>query len=99
MKIFEIFRKNLVQKYYMGQQAKKYEQGRKKNQKWKFEEDVFVEFFKAICTNTDNMVVADIPVGTNRFYQYLDSSSNVQIVYGIDLSQDMLLESKKKPTK
>ncbi|MEJ6390307.1 hypothetical protein [Gymnodinialimonas ulvae] len=77
---------------YRGSLVKSYEKSRKNNPKWAFEEDTLRTVMNAIDPS-EKRIVADIPVGTNRFYQFLDDDPEIKIVHCIDNSVDMLIES------
>lgn len=97
MKLASFFPTGLIKRYYSGRLVDRYEKSRKSSKRWKFENDAFREFLDKIVAHNSELVVADIPVGTNRFYQDLEASSKVCSVYGLDLSADMLREASKKP--
>jgi SAM-dependent methyltransferase len=88
----------LVNKYYIRKNASKYEETRKYEEKWVFEESSLEKIMEQLPA-AEIAYVADIPIGTNRFYAYLDLNPSVKLVYGCDLSPDMLSEAIKKKSR
>ncbi len=86
---------SIINKLYSGKKSLNYEKNRS-NQKWKFEQENVELFLKK---NQDIYSILDAPIGTNRFGKIIDKLNNIKIFHGLDLSDDMLLQSKKKNTK
>lgn len=86
---------NIINKLYSGKKSLNYEKNRN-NQKWKFEQENVELFLKK---NQDIFSILDAPIGTNRFGKIIDKLNYIKIFHGLDLSDDMLLQSKKKNTK
>lgn len=85
---------NLVDKFYQGDNAEVYEDRRKKNPKWQFEDDVLDSVLNQYESEIKSII--DAPVGTGRFikrYSLLDNSISI---YGIDYSEDMIKEAAAK---
>ncbi|MEM6389101.1 MAG: hypothetical protein AAF825_04600, partial [Pseudomonadota bacterium] len=83
---------SLIESYYEGRNVDEYEAKRRTNPKWSFEESS-LETVIAGLSSDEKRTIADVPVGTNRFYQFLDADPDVKIVYCIDYSADMLTAS------
>ena len=80
--------------YYVGEEAKKYDQIRKSQQAWKKEEEILNDLLKKISKFEGIKGILDIPVGTGRFLQLYENFA--EFVIGIDASNDMLYEARKK---
>lgn len=83
---------SLIDKYYRGKSVTAYEDKRKRNPKWTFEEHGLETALSSIQAR-EKKTIGDIPVGTNRFYQLLNDDANIELVYCIDYSADMLTAS------
>lgn len=73
---------------YRGAEAASYEARRRDQDKWKREAAALSELFGDVRGG----VVADIPVGTGRFFQ-LYSAVGFKEIHGADRSEDMLAEA------
>lgn len=74
---------------YNSDVAKGYDQSRENERHWARENEFVRQFMEK--TNAANLL--DLPVGTGRFIQYYDKLSSI---YGIDISDSMLSEARKK---
>lgn len=83
---------SLIDRLYKGQNVATYEASRRNNPKWSFEESGVKTVLDGLAPE-EKTSVADIPVGTNRFYHLLDSDADIKIVYCVDYSEDMLTAS------
>lgn len=90
-------RKSLVDRFYTGKRAVQYEAGRNSSDKWRFEEESLMDLFSGL-TDSEVETVADIPVGTNRFAEFLETRAEVRRVYCVDLSIDMLAQAMSRQT-
>ena len=85
--------KNLIS-LYKKDKASNYEAVRKSSSKWYFENSTLNRYIKTIDSEIAKII--DAPVGTGRFFQiYSDNFENIAIT-GLDLSNDMIKEAKKK---
>lgn len=91
-----LLRKNLIDRYYSGARANRYEEARSRSSKWQFEEKSLIGIINKL-PKSEIEKIADIPVGTNRFSDLFESCNDIKRVYGIDLSVDMLAQAMIKP--
>lgn len=91
--IRRMYDKGLIDKHYTGDKAKRYDEGRNKNPKWKFEQDYVEQFIK---NHKDVSTVIDAPLGTNRFADVLNDTDHIKRVYGYEYADDMISEAYKK---
>ena len=80
---------------YKGEKAEKYEEERKKSDKWHKEQKAVRGFLKKITQREDRPSILDIPVGTGRFFPIYNELP-VGHVMGVDASEDMLKHAEKK---
>ncbi len=84
---------NIIDKFYTGGKAAKYEESRKNNPKWQFEDECLINTLKKL---NDVYTIVDAPVGTGRFVLfYHDINPNYKL-YGVDYSKDMLRLAQEK---
>ena len=85
---------NIIKKYYQGDNAKNYEEGRSKSLKWRFESDTL----EAVIRNVKNEIgsIIDAPVGTGRFIPFYKKELKGKKIYLLDYSDDMLKITKKR---
>lgn len=93
-----LFKKSLVDRFYTGKRAEQYETKRSRSDKWRFEEESLMTLFSDL-PNSEVDQVADIPVGTNRFAEFLESRDAVRRIYCVDLSIDMLAQAMNRQTR
>ncbi|HKR07042.1 MAG TPA: class I SAM-dependent methyltransferase [Bacteroidia bacterium] len=86
---------NLIKKYYKERNAEEYEDRRKGNQKWKFEENTLRQVMEKYGESIET--VLDIPIGTGRSLDILLKLKNISIS-GVDLSNDMMELAKARDT-
>ncbi|MGE5342152.1 MAG: class I SAM-dependent methyltransferase [Candidatus Omnitrophota bacterium] len=85
------YKNNSVRTRYQNDTASTYDEKREKRKKWKLEMGVVNEISGLLDQGS---IVADIPTGTGRILLPLKEASHT--VYGIDISMDMLLQTKAK---
>lgn len=90
-------RKSLISRFYTGKPALQYESRRNRSEKWSFEEKSLIGLFSDL-EESEVAEVADIPVGTNRFGDFLERHPGVRRVYCVDLSIDMLVQAMNRQT-
>lgn len=88
--------KGLIGRHYTGEKAAQYER-RSKTERWKFEHETLMDMLARLPAE-ERAQIADIPVGTNRFFEELENDVSVKTVYGMDYSVDMLMQSLEKPS-
>lgn len=82
----------LVNKFYSGSKVSQYVSARQSS-KWNAEQ-LFVENF--ISQTPDVEIIIDAPLGTNRFMDVIEQTVHVKKCFGLELSDDMITESKTK---
>jgi ubiquinone/menaquinone biosynthesis C-methylase UbiE len=86
-------RLNKLKNNYTGQAAKEYDQERSQKYLWKKEDEIV----NNILQNSAAETILDVPVGTGRFFKHY-SRLNFEVI-GLDVSEDMLKEARKKAEK
>jgi hypothetical protein len=85
---------SLVKLFYSNFKAKNYEQKRRENPKWDFENDTLEKVLRDL--RPDVKSILDAPVGTGRFINFYETMLSDASIDGVDLSEDMLSEAKMK---
>lgn len=86
---------SLIDKHYSKKEAKFYEQNRQ-NAKWIFEQNTVEQF---LSSQKDIEIVADAPLGTNRFGNVIDNLNHIKKFFGFEFSSDMINSAKNKQSK
>ena len=81
-------KKDIIEEYYSGNNADYYEDKRRTNPKWQFENDVLNSVIKEF--KSEITCIIDAPVGTGRFLDAYKAFKSKMNIYGIDYSADML---------
>lgn len=74
--------------FYRGETAESYEAKRAGSSIWKREDQIVEELLRGLANRSSEQTVLDIPVGTGRFAEIIESSGHLLV--GMDISQDML---------
>lgn len=86
----------IVSRYYSGGKAEGYEAARSGSARWEFERESLESIFRDSISGVDRYEVIDVPIGTNRFFEFFNSLACVSAVHGVDLSDDMLAIARTK---
>ena len=85
---------DLIREYYSGENVLNYEERRKENPKWQFENDALNYVLKELSSEINDII--DAPVGTGRFLNSYQLLGDMVKIFGIDYSSDMLKAASEK---
>lgn len=85
---------SIIKRFYQNNNADEYESIRNKSNKWLYEDTSMTKILKKYSNEIKSIL--DAPVGTGRFLNTYENYDNINIIYGIDFSKDMLKHAEKK---